>query len=178
MSLPAMPVRVFGDPPAGKLEPATTKGGCPMAMAVAEASVVVDADRGRVWEALTSPDLIREYFLGATVTTDWKVGSPITFTGDWKGKPYEDKGEIITFEPDKELSYSHWSQLSGTDDVPENYHVVDIALDEADGGTTVTLTQSNLDGGITESDRANRDDYEQNWKMMLQGLKKTVEARG
>ncbi len=149
-----------------------------MAMAVAEASVVVEADRRTVWEALTTPDLVREYFMGATVTTDWQVGSPITFAGEWKGQTYEDKGEIVTVEPEKELSFSHWSPLNGKADIPDNYHVIDIVLDEADGGTKVTLTQSNLNGGVTASDRANRDDYEKTWAMMLGGLKETVEARG
>ncbi len=149
-----------------------------MAIPVAEVSVVVDADRSAIWKALTTPDLISEYFLGATVVTDWQVGSPITFAGEWKGQRYEDRGKIIAFEPEEELSYSHWSPLSGTDDVPENYHVVDILLDEGRDGTTVTLTQSNLDGAITASDRESRDEVEQNWTMLLEGLKKTVEGFG
>ena len=102
-----------------------------MTVATAQVSVVVDASGQQVWDALTNPELIREYFFGTTVTTDWKVGSPITFAGEWKGRPYADKGEILVFRPNEELSYSHWSPMSGTDDVPESYHVVDIALAEA-----------------------------------------------
>jgi hypothetical protein len=37
------------------------------------------------------------------------------------------------------------------------------------------LRQSNLDGGATDEDRANREHYEKNWKQMLEGLKKTTE---
>ncbi len=81
--------------------------------------------------------------MGATVKTDWHVGHPITFSGTWKDKPYEDKGEIISFEPEVEMSYSHWSPLGGTDDVPDNYHVVSITVADAKGGamerTTVML---------------------------------------
>jgi hypothetical protein len=58
---------------------------------------------------------------------------------------------------------------------PENYHVVTITLAESEGGTTVALIQSNLAGGINESDLSNRDEYEQTWKKMLDGLKATVE---
>ena len=146
-----------------------------MTVATAQVSVDIDASRQQVWDALTNPELIREYFFGTAVTTDWKVGSPITFAGEWKGRPYADKGEILVFRPNEELSYSHWSPMSGTDDVPESYHVVHIALAEARSGTTVTLTQSNLTGGVTEADRASREEYEKNWKAMLEGLKATAE---
>jgi hypothetical protein len=113
--------------------------------------------------------------MGATVKTDWQVGHPITFTGTWNDKPFEDKGEILSFEPEQEMSYSHWSPLSGAADVPDNYHVVHIALEDSMVGTKVTLEQSNLEGGATEADRASRDDYEKNWATVLQGLKKVSE---
>ena len=59
-------------------------------------SIVVDRPRHQVWKALTDPDLVNQYFMGATVKTDWQVGHPITFSGTWKDKPFEDKGEILT----------------------------------------------------------------------------------
>ena len=145
-----------------------------MAETTASASTTIDADRARVWDALTDPRQIQQYFMGSTVDTDWEVGHPITFTGTWKDKPYEDKGEILTFEPENELSFSHWSPLSGTDDTPDNYHVVRIALADADRGTRVTLEQSNLNGGVTDADRESRDEYEKNWNGVLEGLKKVA----
>ena len=147
-----------------------------MSETTARASTVIDASGKEVWDALTDPDAIRQYFMGATVSTDWLVGSPITFAGEWKGKKYEDKGTILTFRPAAELSFSHWSPMSGSEDAPENYHVVDINLAEKNGATEVVLTQSNLIGGATEADRAARADYEKNWKSVLQGLKQVVES--
>lgn len=147
-----------------------------MSEATARASVVVNAPSKAVWRALTDPELIRQYFMGATVSTDWNEGSPITFSGDHNGQPYEDKGEILTFRPQKELRFSHWSPMAGTPDSPENYHVVDIALQKADGATEVTLTQTNLSGAVTDADRANRDEYTKNWITVLRGLKQVVES--
>lgn len=141
----------------------------------AEATVEVDAPRNEVWRSLTDPARIKEYYLGAEVQTDWQVGSAITFKGEWNGNSYEDKGEILAFEPERRLAYSHWSPTSGKSDAPENYHVVEVTLDEGEGTTRVTLRQSNLDGGATDEDRANREHYEKNWKQMLDGLKKTTE---
>jgi uncharacterized protein YndB with AHSA1/START domain len=141
----------------------------------AEAEVDIDASRSEVWGSLTDPEKIKEYYLGAEVETDWRVGSPITFKGEWDGKSYEDKGEILEVEPERKLAYSHWSPTGGKPDAPENYHVVAITLDDQNGGTHVTLRQSNLEGGATGEDRANREHYEKNWKQMLSGLKKTTE---
>jgi uncharacterized protein YndB with AHSA1/START domain len=141
----------------------------------AEATVDIDASPVEVWRSLTDPARLKQYYLGAEVETDWQVGSSISFKGDWEGKPYEDKGEILVFDPERKLAYSHFSPMSGKPDAPENYHVVEVTLDEREGATRVTLRQSNLEGGTTDEDRANRDDYEKNWKQMLDGLKRTTE---
>ena len=61
----------------------------------AEAAVDIEASPSEVWGSLTDPEAIKQYFLGADVETDWRVGSPITFRGEWQGKSYEDKGEIL-----------------------------------------------------------------------------------
>jgi len=137
----------------------------------------IDAPRQEVWRALTDPTIISEYYLGATVSTDWQVGSPITWSGEWNGTAYTDKGEILAVEPGELLSYSHWSPTTGTGDSPEQYHVVTIALSDAEDGTEVELRQSNLQGGTSEADRRHREDYEANWSTMLDGLKKSVESR-
>jgi len=147
-----------------------------MTAETARVTTLIDAPSNKVWSALTDPEAIAEYYLGATVSTDWKVGHPITWSGEWKGKPYEDKGEIMSCDPERELSYSHWSAMSGTQDVPENYHRVTVSLQGAgEGQTRVTLTQSNLDGTVSDEDREHRDDYEQNWSTMLAGLKQVAE---
>ena len=46
----------------------------------------IKAPASKVWEALTSPEWIKQYLFGTNVIADWKVGSPIRFTGTWKGK--------------------------------------------------------------------------------------------
>ena len=147
-----------------------------MAESTADVSVFIEAPPREVWDALTDPTKISEYYLGATVTSDWELGSPITWSGEWKGQTYEDKGEVLAVEPERRLSYSHWSPLSGTADKPDNYHVVDVYLTRADGGTAVRLTQSNLSGEVSEEDLKARDDYEKNWRTLLEGLKRVVEG--
>src|SRR5438270_3949679 len=114
----------------------------------AQVEKVIHAPTSTVWAALTTPALIKKYFFGADAKSDWKPGSPIRWRGEFRGKRYEDKGEVLVVKPGKELSMSHWSALSGDTDSPENYHVVTYHLEPQGGGhTRVILTQSNLVGG-------------------------------
>ena len=136
---------------------------------VAQATTTIAAPADRVWDALTNPEKIKQYMMGATVTSDWKPGSPITWKGEIKGKAFEDKGRIQRVEPRKALEYTHYSPLSGEPDVPENYHVVTVTLSPDGAGTRVDLTQTNnpTDDGRKHS--------EGNWNQMLSGMKKIVE---
>ena len=137
---------------------------------VAKATIRINAPVSEVWKALTTPELMKQYFFGVDVVTDWKVGSSIIYKGVWEGKPFEDKGKILEFVPKKRLVSTHWSPLSGVPDSPENYHTVTYELSEQDGSTQVMLTQ---DKNATEEEKAHS---EQNWKMVLDGLKKLLES--
>ena len=53
---------------------------------IATATTTINAPASKVWDALTKPEQIKQYMFGTEVTTDWKVGSPITYKGEWKGK--------------------------------------------------------------------------------------------
>ena len=141
----------------------------------ASVSTTINASKANVWAALTTPDLLKQYFFGADVKSTWVPGEPITFSGSYEGKAYEDKGVIRESDRYRLLSFTHWSALSGGPDTPENYHIVTIALDERDGLTALTLTQENQDGAAV-SDESRRQ-LEKNWNMVLAGLKKTVESR-
>ncbi len=136
---------------------------------VARAAATIHAPVSKVWEALVTPETIKRYMFGSTVVSDWKKGSPIVWKGEWKGKAYEDKGEILSIEPGRLLKYSHYSPLTGKPDKPESYHTVTIELAEQRGETRVSLTQDN-----NSNDEA-RASSEKNWNTMLDGLKKVVE---
>lgn len=45
----------------------------------AEATVTINAASADVWNALVTPEAIRQYMFGTDVHTDWKEGSPITW---------------------------------------------------------------------------------------------------
>jgi uncharacterized protein YndB with AHSA1/START domain len=135
----------------------------------ATSSVTINLAAEKVWEALTTPELIKQWFFGVDTETDWKVGSPLVHKGEWQGKPYEDKGEILGIEPPKLLVHSHWSGVSGLPDSPQNYQEVTWALSERDGVTELTITERNLP---SEEAKAMS---EQGWKTALNSLKEMLE---
>ena len=137
---------------------------------VARAETEIEARPAQVWDALTDPDLIQKYMFGSRVETDWKVGSPIAWKGEYEGKAYEDKGEVVAIEPGRRLEVTHFSPLSGKDDRPENYHRLVYELEERNGVTHVSLSQdNNPTEEAAEHSRAN-------WEKMLAGLKQVVEG--
>jgi uncharacterized protein YndB with AHSA1/START domain len=136
----------------------------------AESSTTIDAPIEEVWRALTTPDVIKEWFFGVDTETDWRVGSPLIHRGEYQGKPYEDKGEIVRFDPPKRLVHTHWSDISGTPDEPENYQEVTWALADHDGSTELTVTERNIP---SEQAKAVSDE---SWTMVLENLKKLLES--
>lgn len=138
---------------------------------VATARVQVEAVAERVWEALTDPEQVKEYMFGAEVDSDFRPGSPITWRGEWNGKPFEDKGEVLSAEPGRLLELTHFSSMSGKEDRPENYHRVRYELSESHGTTSVELSQ---DGNNTAEDAEHA---ATNWQTMLDGLKRVAERQ-
>jgi uncharacterized protein YndB with AHSA1/START domain len=136
---------------------------------VAKATTSIDASKDEVWNALVTPDALRQYMFGADVQSEWSVGSEVTWKGEMNGRKYEDKGIVLKVDPGHTLQYSHFSPLSGKPDKPENYHTVTIDLSGSDGPTEVSLSQDN------NADEGARRESEKNWKSMLQGLKEYVE---
>ena len=136
-----------------------------------QVKTTIKARISEVWEALTNPEIMKQYFFGTDAITDWKIGNPITFSGEWEGKPYEDKGTILAFEVNNLIKYSYWSSMSVMEDKPENYFIITYELTGEDGDVVLTITQENI------PDEKLRDHAEENWKMILSGLKKIVEKK-
>ena len=137
---------------------------------IAKATTTINAPAPKVWDALTKPEQIKQYLFGTQVTTDWKVGSPITYKGEWKGKAYEDKGKVLEIEPGKRLVSTFWSALAGLPDKPENYKKVGYELASSGDKTKLTITQDN---NATEEEAT---EAEKNWNMVLDGIKKMLEG--
>jgi len=137
----------------------------------ATASITLNAPPERVWKALTTPAEIKQYLFGTDAHSDFKKGSPITYTGEWEGKKYEDKGKIVEAIPNALLHTTYFSSMSGKEDRPENYANVYYRIEPTGKQTILTITQDN------NADEKSRDHSQANWNMVLQSLKKVVESK-
>jgi uncharacterized protein YndB with AHSA1/START domain len=137
---------------------------------IAEQSIEINATQSAVWDALIDPSKIKQYLFGTEVHSEWKIGSSITYKGEWQGTKYEDKGIIKNLIPEKLLESTYWSSMSGLPDLPENYNNVIYKLRSENKKTVLTVIQDN---NLSEEAK---NQSEQNWKMVLEGLKKIVET--
>jgi uncharacterized protein YndB with AHSA1/START domain len=133
-------------------------------------AVTIDAAIDDVWKALTTPSAIEQWFFGVQTETDWQPGNSIVHTGEWQGKPYQDKGTILRIEPPTLLVHTHWSPMSGLPDEPENYEEIRWELTDRDGRTELTLRETNL--ASEEAKTAS----EQAWTTVLGNLKQLLES--
>jgi len=142
-----------------------------MANYLATAEVDIEAAPARVWEVLIDPEQLKQLWFGAEVKTDWRQGSPITWSGEWEGKPYQDKGEILEVDPGRLLRLTHYSPLTGQPDVPENYHTLTYTLDGDGTATHLKLTQDN---NASEEEAKHSQSM---WEMLVAKVKETAEGQ-
>jgi uncharacterized protein YndB with AHSA1/START domain len=141
---------------------------------VFEATVSVDlaVPPERVWQVLVDPDLVARYMHGTSVESEWTVGAPVVWRGEWQGTPYEDKGEVLAVEPPRRLAVTHWSPLTGEPELPANYHHVTYEIEPlGDGGSRLTLTHGN-----SPTQEAADAMIENGWRPMLQSLAEVAEG--
>jgi uncharacterized protein YndB with AHSA1/START domain len=106
---------------------------------------------------------------GSQVETDWQVGSPITWSGEYDGTSFTDKGEILEVDEPDRLRMTHYSPMTGKPDEPDSYHTLDYRLEATDAGTRLTLDQ---DGNDSEEQA---EQFAANWQAMLDQVKEYVE---
>ena len=139
-----------------------------------EFKISIDAPPQKIWQLLwgadTYPVWTSVFSEGSRAETDWQKGSSITYTGEWEGKSYEDKGVIIDIVPEKLLHTTYFSAMSGKEDKPENYANVIYKVSPDDGHSLVTITQDNID------DEKQLQHMEENWGKVLDSMKKLLES--
>lgn len=129
----------------------------------------INASPETVWRALTNPNEVKQYMMGAALETDWKVGGPVVWRGEFKGKKFEDRGTVLHYNKPEHLAYTHISSASSEMDDSENHREIHIHLSKKEDKTNLVLTQDN--NATLEAKR----ESEKNWRLMLQGLKKFAE---
>lgn len=136
---------------------------------ISKSKLKINASSTSIWEALVKPEIAKEYFFGAEIVTDWKVGSPITFKGEFNGNKYEEKGVLLNIKPKSQLQYSHWSHFDGLPDEPENYRTWTFEISEENESFFLNISEDNIP---TEKQKKRSDEF---WKEVLLKIKRLVE---
>lgn len=131
----------------------------------------INSSVDKVWEALTDPQQIKKYFFGTDTKTTWQPGSPITFSGEWQGKKYQDKGTVLEVIPKELVKYTYWSEMSGIPDKPENYVPITYEIATENDQTKVMITQENIPNEEMKAHSM------ENWKKVLNSLKELLEKK-
>ena len=133
------------------------------------ASIDINASTEKVWFALTDKETIKQYFWGTETNTDWKEGSPISFSGTWEGTAYEDKGFILIIDKEKIFKHSYWSSFWGTAYNPDDFSFITYQLSKNGEQTNLTVTQEGF------KDKKSRDQSVGHWNGILDNIKTLLE---
>jgi uncharacterized protein YndB with AHSA1/START domain len=144
---------------------------------IVTSTITIRASAARVWDALTNPARTKEYMFGCEALSDWKVGSPLIWKGNFDGvELVAVKGSILEIQPGKFLAYTVIDPNNPSiPDLPENYLTVTYTLSEEGGATILTATQGDYN---TVADGENRYKHSVDgggWAPVLTGIKKLVE---
>jgi uncharacterized protein YndB with AHSA1/START domain len=106
-----------------------------------DSTVKIRAPAKKVWLALTSPGLVKQWQYGSDLLTTWEVGSPIVFRNEWNGQVFQQKGTVLEFSPESRLKYSLFFPQPDVQDTPENHFFMTYELTESDGATSLLVRQ-------------------------------------
>lgn len=132
-------------------------------------TIKINTDSSKVWDALTNPKLMKKYLFDTNVKSDWKIGSKISFEGNYQGKKFKDKGVIQKFEREKVFQYTYLSEFSGLDDRDENYSIVTFELGTENKTTKLIVTQNGF------VDKNAQEHSDKGWSMVLRTIKNILE---
>jgi uncharacterized protein YndB with AHSA1/START domain/DNA-binding transcriptional ArsR family regulator len=124
----------------------------------------------KLWDAITNPELTRQYFYGSSVRSDWKVGSPVVHA-DGEGKPMLE-GKILEADPPRRLVTTFAARFNhdaeSQKDPPSR---VTWAIEPRGEVCKLTLVHDDF-----ESETATYKSVGPGWNPVLSGLKTLLET--
>jgi uncharacterized protein YndB with AHSA1/START domain len=123
----------------------------------------------KLWAALTGPEFTRQYFFGARVESDWKVGSVVQYFRP--DGTLDVQGKVLECSPPRRLSITwHVEWHEGFRKLPAC--VVTFQLDHLGDVVRLTMTESHpepIDDRLLEGGR-------RGWPVILCSLKTLLET--
>jgi uncharacterized protein YndB with AHSA1/START domain len=136
----------------------------------------------RLWQAITDPDFMKEWWTNTSLHSDWEVGSEVRW--DHHGVMIEDPEQVVVeSDPPRRLSYTwhtmtpEWAEAVGFTSDRQQALAAErrstVTFDIEPVGETVKLTV--LQGGFEPGGQL-VDMIATGWPQLLPGLKKLLEA--
>ncbi|HEX6892327.1 MAG TPA: SRPBCC domain-containing protein [Chryseolinea sp.] len=141
-------------------------------------SITIEAPASKVWNALVNPEQTKKYMFGCEAISDWRVGSPLLWKGQYEGKEMVFvKGIVVDIIPERLLAYTVFDPSSTIEDVPENYLTVTYELKSTNGSTAFTVTQGDY-AAVADGERRFKESSNngEGWNPILVQIKNLVES--
>lgn len=117
-------------------------------------SVLLNASPERVWEALTHPGMIKQYYYNCDVDCDWREGSTLRWKGKYHGRDIDAEGRILEIRPGRKIKYSGFDRLAAGDlSRSGDIHVAHELVPEG-GMTRLLTTIDHFEGDETRAEYA------------------------
>lgn len=140
-------------------------------------TITINASPAQVWDALVNPSKTKEYMFGCETVSDWKVGSSLIWQMMHEGKEFiAVKGNILSIDPEKTLSYSVFDPHSTLEDIPQNYLTVTYDLSIDGSHTNLQVTQGDYNK-VAEGERRYKEasNNGEGWNPILMQIKAIIE---
>lgn len=142
-----------------------------MAVPTVTRSLHIGAHRSAVWEALTVPELLGEWF-GDSAELDPRVGGAGVLTWDDWGS-----FRLVIETLDAPITFAfRWARERDADPGPDNSTLATFTLSEHDGGTEVTVVETGWDRLAGDVDAAMADNAT-GWERELGHLRDFLERQ-
>ena len=142
-------------------------------MATNISTVYIKALPNKVWDALTKPELVKQWQYGSDLITNWKVGNEIRFKNEWEGKTFEQWGKILEIKPFELIKYSLFAPRPDLEDKPENYFVMSYVLTTENGQTKLEIIQEdNRPNAVQEKPQGEESPILNSLKTLAESLSK------
>ena len=144
---------------------------------IVQNTITINAPIDAVWDMLVNPEKTRIYMYGCETISDWAIGSPLLWQGEYEGeKMVFVKGFIEDLNPPFLLKYTVFDPNSTMEDIQQNYLHVTYRLAEENGKTVLTVIQDGFEAAARGQER-----YEEvynkgeGWNPILQAIANLLE---
>ena len=139
--------------------------------------IEIQASAEDIWDALTHPSKTQQYMYNCEALSTWKEGEELLWKGAHDGKIYV-KGRVVTFDPEKTLSYTVFDPNGTYPDIPTNYLTVTMQLEEQGEGILLKVSQGDYTQ-VADGTQRYEDTLDQGgWQSVIIGIKELVEREG